>query len=148
MADSYENRIQLDLHVAMVVFNPNTNSVVGIAAEDRVVADESENYAGQYSNNMTLAKDAADLEAIPGTFSGVRFMMIRVRHENMVTTPVVGTFTAKITDTDGETDQVIVGDYLLIRNKNAHITSVKLTNNEDDTSGVALPLAILMGGVN
>ena len=71
----------------------------------------------------------------------------RVLVEKLVDAPVQGTFKAKVTSAGGGADQIIQGDMLMIRNKDADITSIKLTNDEDDSDGVALPILVILGGI-
>lgn len=148
MAEQLENRIKLDLGVQFITYNPGTGSIHNTNATDRLISDESKDYGIQYFTNIVLAKTAEDIEIIPEVIQGARLVLIRVRTEVMVTAPSVGTFLAKITDAAAGVEQAIVGDYMILRNLESGITSIKLTNNEDNTDGVDLPITVLLGGKN
>ena len=145
--DPYYNRLHLDISIDMSTYNTNARVDIKNNAEEELDTYESVNLTVPYEHSPELAKDGADVEVIPASLSGVKFAYIRVLVEKLVDAPVQGTFKAKVTSAGGGADQIIQGDMLMIRNKDADITSIKLTNDEDDSDGVALPILVILGGI-
>jgi len=140
------NRLHLDLEVSMDLYDPNNDTDI-VLDKDEIDTYESGNLTDPHGGIIQLLKDASDIEAVPDSFStGIKFVLIRVMVENLAVVPTVGTITAKITTGDN-VDQIISGSLIMIRGKEANITSIKLTNDEDDSTGVTLPVRIILGGI-
>lgn len=148
MADPYYNRLRLNILVQMLTYNPNKDFDVSTPVE-MILNDlyESENLEIPYQHTPILFKDDADIEIMPASFTGVKFVFMKVLTENLSTTPDNGTINVKITSTNGGTDQLINGNLFMRSSKEADITSIKITNNEDDLTGVSLPVAVVLGGM-
>lgn len=146
MASPYYNQLHLDLKVEMVTYDPNEGQIINVEGKDEIDTYESANVVSPYNHTVQLKKDDADIEMIPGSLSGIKFAYIRVKTENLATVPTDGSITAKVTSAIG-TDQLIKGDIIMIRDGAAAITSIKLTNNEDDSDGVDLPVLVVLGGI-
>lgn len=148
MTDAYYNRLHLNFAIEMLTYNPNTDKDISINANDVQDTYESLNVDSSYEHTVQLLKNDADVEIIPATLTGVKFCFLRVLTENLaVTSPANGTINIKITSSGAGTDQLINADLLMRRSKNADITSIKITSNEDDTDGVTLPVLIILGGI-
>lgn len=145
-SDPYYNRLRLNLDIHMTTYNPNKDNDLANNGQDTFDTYESENLESPYEHTIQLLKDDADIEIIPATLSGVKFFHMRVLTENLADTPVDGTINVKITSSGGGSEQLINCDLLMRRSKDADITSIKLTNNENDTSGVTLPVLVILGG--
>lgn len=146
MASPYYNQLHLALTIEMVTYDPNESQIINVEGKDKIDTYESANVVSPYIHTVQLKKDDVDVEVIPASLSGVKFAHIRVKTENLATVPSDGSITAKITSAVG-TDQLIKGDLIMIRDGAAAITSIKLTNNEDDSNGVVLPVLVILGGI-
>lgn len=146
MASAYYNQLHLNILVEMVTYNPNQNQIINVDIKEGFDTYESDKVASSYSHTVQLKKDDVDIEVIPSSLTGVKFVFIRVKTENLASVPPDGTVSVKITSGVG-TDQIIKGDFFIIRNKAAGITSIKLTNNEDNSTGVTLPVLVILGGI-
>lgn len=146
MADAYYNRLHLNLHIQMLTYNPNTDSDMNVRGEEKIDTYESLNLESPYGHTALLQADDADIEIIPASITEVKFCYIKVLQENLATPPENGTINIKITSTGGGADQLINANMFMRRSKDADITSIKLTNNEDNATGVELPVLIILGG--
>ena len=146
MAENNYNRLHLNIEMIMEIFSPDADMVISTVAGDKFDTFESVNLTSPNSQIVNLARDAVDIEVIPASLSGIKFMAIRVLKKNLASVPDIGTLTVKITSAVGN-EQIVQGDWIVIRNKDADITSIKLTNNEDSGEGVTLPVLVILGGI-
>jgi hypothetical protein len=147
MSEAYYNRLRLNLLIQMLEYNPNNNSDLRVNTEEKIDTYESLNLESPFQHTAMLQKDDVDIEVIPATYTGIKFFYMRVLTQSLATAPVNGTVNVKITSSGGGADQLINADLLMRRSLNADITSIKLTNNEDDADGVELPVLIILGGI-
>lgn len=146
MAQDLIPRIKLEWKTIHQEQNPNNNEVVD-EASDVIDIYDSENLDSVMSTEVLLLKDAASVQIVPTALPNLKFVYIRVMTDRIGDPDTItdGTIKAEIT-TDLDADQVLQGDLIVVKKKTADITSIKLTSNEDDSTGISLPVRIILGG--
>ncbi|MFA7709502.1 MAG: hypothetical protein WCY30_00180 [Candidatus Neomarinimicrobiota bacterium] len=137
-------QLHIDYSIAFELFDPNNNNIQ-VLNENVINECESENITNPLGYILSLPHDGEEVSIIPSSFSGVKFMLLRVMTENLAVAPADGTITAKITTAD-HVEQTFVGNFIVLKNKDADITEIKLINNEPVDGGSILPVYIMLGG--
>lgn len=149
-------RLRLDVRRAVERYNTGLNIVESLIGEDIYDTILTTEIKDPMIRIITLAKDDADIEIVPVNLqsTGLNYLYLRILWELFDDvsglTPADGSMLVKITHAGG-TDQIAMNAGRIFEhyaNEKAAglITSVKITSNEDDATGVDVPLLIILAG--
>jgi hypothetical protein len=109
----------------------------------RAEGDYSFNITGmtaQMNTDVALLKDAAAQVVGLGGITTVKFLHIKAKFPDTEVAPTI-----ELLVSDGSGDKTLTGDEFVLLNTD--ITSIKLTNNSNDSSGTTATVLIHLGGV-
>ena len=149
-------RLRLDVRRAVERYNTGINIVESLIGEDIYDTILTTEIKDPSIKIVTLAKDDVDIEMVPANLqsTGLNYLYLRIMWElfddAVALTPADGTMLVKITHIGG-TDQIAMNagrifEHYAQEKAAGLITSVKVSSNESDSTGVDVPLLIILAG--